>query len=90
MSTFSLVSIENPSSRGLSSDPLVLLDKFNDFIVRGDTALYDACYVAIDKLQSGRHARAPSSWISDWAGQCFCYSYSELRNLLKETDVLVY
>ena len=73
-----------------TSDRLTIVDKFNDLHLYGNTALYDACYLAVDKLQSGRHAKRALVLISDGQDNISQYSFNELRELLRETDVLLY
>lgn len=54
------------------------------------TALYDAVYLAVEKVQQGRHAKKALLVISDGQDNHSRYSYKELRNRVKEADVLIY
>lgn len=73
-----------------TSEPLTIVDRFNDLHIYGSTALYDACYVAVNKVQNGRHAKRALVLISDGQDNISQYSFNELRELLRETDVLLY
>src|SRR5262245_10320797 len=56
----------------------------------GQTALYDATYLGIEKVKQGRHSRNAILLISDGQDNSSRYSYGELRKLLKEAGVLIY
>jgi len=56
----------------------------------GSTALYDAVYIAIEKLKEGRHAKKALLIISDGEENHSRYSLSELGELVKESGALVY
>ena len=56
----------------------------------GNTALYDACFLGINKLQNARHPRRALILISDGQDNHSRYSYYDLRKLLKETGTLIY
>jgi Ca-activated chloride channel family protein len=57
---------------------------------KGSTALYDAAYLAVEKLQQGRHQKKAMLVISDGQDNNSRYTYKELRNRVKEADVQVY
>jgi Ca-activated chloride channel family protein len=57
---------------------------------KGQTALYDAAYLGVEKVKQGRHAKRVLLLISDGQDNSSRYSYSELRKLLKEADVQIY
>lgn len=73
-----------------TSDPAMIIGKFDHLVVSGNTALYDACYVAINKLQGARHAKRALILLSDGQDNLSHYTFNELRELLRETDVLFY
>ena len=73
-----------------TSDQTKLLDGFNDLIIFGQTAFYDSCYVAIDKLTFGRYAKRVLLVISDGQDNLSSYTFKELRDLIRSTGVLVY
>ncbi|MBI3951587.1 MAG: VWA domain-containing protein [Acidobacteria bacterium] len=56
----------------------------------GRTALYDACYLAIEKLGSGQHKRRALLIISDGMDNSSRYTYRQLRDQIKETGVQIY
>jgi len=66
------------------------MEKFGKLKPEGNTAMYDACHVAINKLQQGRHAKRVLILISDGLDQGSRYSFSDLRNYLRETGVALY
>jgi Ca-activated chloride channel family protein len=57
---------------------------------RGSTALYDAAYLAVEKVQQGRHSKKALLIISDGQDNNSRYTYKELRNRVKEADVQIY
>lgn len=57
---------------------------------KGNTALYDAAYLAIEKVQQGRHEKRAILIISDGQDNSSRYTYKELRNRVKEADVQIY
>lgn len=73
-----------------TSDPASIMDTFHDWQVHGGTALYDACYLAIDKLHNARHAKRAMILVSDGQDNLSHYTFHELRDLLRETNVLLY
>ncbi len=67
-----------------------LLNKLTFVDTRGQTALYDAAYLGIEKVRQGRHNKRALLLISDGQDNSSRYSYGELRKLLKEADVQIY
>jgi Ca-activated chloride channel family protein len=57
---------------------------------KGSTALYDAAYLAVEKVQQGRHSKKALLIISDGQDNNSRYTYKELRNRVKEADVQIY
>lgn len=57
---------------------------------KGQTALYDAAYLGIEKVKEGRHERRALLLISDGQDNSSRYSFGELRKLLKEAGVQIY
>jgi Ca-activated chloride channel homolog len=66
------------------SNKLTLVDP------KGQTALYDAAYLGIEKVKQGRHTRNAMLLISDGQDNSSRYTYSEVRKLLKEAGVQIY
>lgn len=56
----------------------------------GETALYDAVYLGIEKVQQGRHRRRALLVISDGQDNASQYTLDRLRRRLKESDVQLY
>jgi Ca-activated chloride channel homolog len=56
----------------------------------GQTALYDAAYLGVEKVKEGRHEKRAVLIVSDGQDNASRYNYGELRKLLKEADVQVY
>jgi Ca-activated chloride channel homolog len=54
------------------------------------TALYDACYAAIEKLGTGRYPRKVLVLISDGQDNESRHSFNELRDLLRKSDIAFY
>lgn len=57
---------------------------------KGSTALYDAAYLAVEKIQQGRQPKKALLIISDGQDNNSRYTYKELRNRVKESDVIIY
>jgi Ca-activated chloride channel family protein len=66
------------------SNKLTLVDP------KGQTALYDATYLGIEKVKQGRHNRHAMLLISDGQDNSSRYTYGELRKQLKEAGVQIY
>jgi Ca-activated chloride channel family protein len=71
-------------------DSDAMLDKLTFVEAKGNTALYDACYLGIDRVTRGAHPKRALLVISDGQDNNSRYTFNELRRLLKETDVLIY
>ncbi|HKX27208.1 MAG TPA: VWA domain-containing protein [Blastocatellia bacterium] len=72
------------------TDGNTILSKMATVVPSGPTALYDAAYLGLEKVQQGRHSKRAILVISDGQDNASRYNYNELRNLLKETDVQIY
>jgi Ca-activated chloride channel homolog len=72
------------------SDGQALLNKLMLVETKGQTALYDASYLGIEKVKQGRHLKHAILMISDGQDNSSRYTYGELRKLLKESGVQVY
>jgi Ca-activated chloride channel family protein len=71
-------------------DSKSLLDKLTFVQTRGTTAFYDAVYLAATKVQRGVHPKRALLVISDGQDNNSRYTFSELRRMLKESDVIIY
>ncbi|MCI0524642.1 MAG: VWA domain-containing protein [Acidobacteria bacterium] len=72
------------------TDGDTLANKFTLVDPRGQTALYDAAYLGIEKVKQGRHNRHALLLISDGQDNSSRYTYGELRKQLKEAAVQIY
>ena len=73
-----------------TASPNEILNKTVFIKAKGSTALYDATYLAVEKVKQGRHAKKALLILSDGLDNNSRYSGKELRNLLKEADVQIY
>jgi Ca-activated chloride channel homolog len=71
-------------------DSDALLDKLTFIQTKGQTALYDACYLGVEKVTRGTHQKKAVLLISDGQDNSSRYTLSELKRMLKETDVIIY
>lgn len=53
------------------------------------TAFYDACYVAAEKVNSGRHRKRALIVISDGMDNQSRYGFKEVKEYLRETEVIL-
>ena len=67
-----------------------VLDKLTFVQTKNNTALYDACYLGVEKVQRGAHPKRALLLISDGQDNNSRYTFNELRRLLKESDVTLY
>lgn len=67
-----------------------VLDKLTMVKPRENTALYDAVYLGAEKVTRGVHQKRAILLISDGQDNASRYTFSDVRRLLKETDVTVY
>lgn len=72
------------------SDGDTLTNKLTLVDAKGQTALYDASYLGIEKVKQGRHNKRAILLISDGQDNSSRYTYGELRKLLKEAGVQIY
>lgn len=73
-----------------TSDSASMLETFDDLQVAGNTAFFDACYLAVDKLRHARHARRALIVMSDGQDNLSHYNFNDLRESLRETSVPLY
>jgi Ca-activated chloride channel family protein len=67
-----------------------ILNKLTFVETKSQTALYDACYLGVEKVQRGHHPKRALLLISDGQDNNSRYTFNELRKLLKESDVTLY
>jgi Ca-activated chloride channel family protein len=71
-------------------DGNAVLNKLTYVETRANTALYDATYLGVEKVQRGAHKKRALLLISDGQDNDSRYTFSEVRRLLKESDVVLY
>ncbi len=71
-------------------DGNAVLDKLLFVQTHSNTALYDACYLGVERVQRGTHPKRALLLISDGQDNNSRYTFSELRRVLKESDVVLY
>jgi Ca-activated chloride channel family protein len=57
---------------------------------KGSTALFDAIYVALDKMKEAKYSRKALLLISDGGDNHSRYTENEVKSQIKESDVLIY
>ena len=57
---------------------------------KNDTALYDACYLGVERVTRGVHPKKALLIISDGQDNSSRYNFKEVRRLMKESDVTIY
>lgn len=73
-----------------TSVPENILNKTVFIKPKGSTALFDAIYLALEKVKMGRHEKKALLIISDGEENSSRYSFGELRKALRETDAQLY
>ncbi|HEY0545170.1 MAG TPA: VWA domain-containing protein [Pyrinomonadaceae bacterium] len=73
-----------------TNDGAALLSKLKDVQPLGQTALFDACYVALDKLAHGKHQKHILILITDGQDNISRYSYDQVLEAVKRSDTVVY
>lgn len=71
-------------------DADALLEKFTYVRPHGETALYDATYLGVEKVAQGSRPRQAILLITDGNDTGSRYTFKELRRSLQESDVVVY
>jgi Ca-activated chloride channel family protein len=57
---------------------------------KNNTALYDACYLGVERVTRGAHQKKAILIISDGQDNSSRYNFKEVRRLMKESDVVIY
>ena len=81
-------SVELLVDRTRDSD--AILGKLTFVETRGQTALYDAAYLGVEKVKRGTHTKRAILIISDGQDNNSRYNFDELRRLVRESDTLIY
>jgi Ca-activated chloride channel homolog len=71
-------------------DGEAVLDKLTFVQTRGQTALYDAVYLGVEKVQRGIHPKKALMVITDGQDNNSRYTFNDVRRILKESDVTLY
>lgn len=71
-------------------DADAVLNKLTYIETKGNTALYDAAYLGVEKVTRGAHPKKAILLISDGQDNSSRYTFRELQRLLKESGVLIY
>jgi Ca-activated chloride channel family protein len=71
-------------------DSDALLEKLTFVQTKGQTALYDATYLGVERVTRGSHKKRAILLISDGQDNSSRYTYSEVKRMLKESDVIIY
>jgi Ca-activated chloride channel homolog len=69
---------------------LLAFEKFFSTPPKGSTALLDACYAGVNKVLLSPNPKRAIIAVSDWQDNASSLRLKELKNLLKEQDVLFY
>ena len=67
-----------------------VLQKLTLVQTKGNTALYDACYLGVERVTRGTRQKKAMLIISDGQDNASRYNFGEVRRLMKEADVTVY
>lgn len=73
-----------------SRDADAVLRKLTLVEPKSNTALYDACYLGIERVSRGTHQKKALLIISDGQDNASRYNFNEVRRLMKESDVVTY
>lgn len=71
-------------------DGEAVLNKLTLVEPKNNTALYDACYLGVERVSRGTHQKKALLIISDGQDNSSRYSFKEVRRLMKESDVVIY
>lgn len=71
-------------------DGKAILDRLSAATPHGATALYDACYLGVERLTGGIYPKRVLLLISDGEDNNSRYNLDEVRHLLRESDVVLY
>lgn len=71
-------------------DSDAVLNKFTYIQPQGNTALYDAVYLGLEKVERGTHSKKILLLISDGEDNDSRYTFKEIKQRLQESDVIIY
>jgi Ca-activated chloride channel family protein len=73
-----------------TSDSKTIIDALDVVRPTGNTALFDACYLGIDKVQHGHYPKHVLILVTDGQDNSSTYSFAQVREALRASDLLVY
>ncbi len=71
-------------------DGEAVLQKLTLVEPKNNTALYDACYLGVERVTRGAHQKKAILIISDGQDNSSRYNFKEVKRLMKESDVVIY
>jgi Ca-activated chloride channel family protein len=89
---YSLISFNDRAKLLLdrTRDGEALLQKLTLIETKGNTALYDAVYLGVERVMRGTRQKKALLVISDGQDNSSRYNFSEVRRTMKESDVVIY
>lgn len=78
---------------GMSNDPAAVLSALNRYAAvepKGQTAFFDALYLALNEAARGRHRKRAVLLFTDGQDNMSRFTFQEVRRMLRESDVTVY
>lgn len=89
---YSLISFNDRAKLLLdrTRDGEALLQKLTLIETKGNTALYDAVYLGVERVTRGTRQKKALLVISDGQDNSSRYNFSEVRRTMKESDVVIY
>ncbi len=88
-----LIDLQNGRANLLADrtrDGQAILDKLTFIKTKGSTAFYDGVYLAAERVQRGAYPKRAVLVISDGQDNNSRYTFNQLKQSLKESDVMVY
>jgi Ca-activated chloride channel family protein len=76
--------------RDFTTDGSSIAEAASSLQTKGNTALYDAIYLALEKVKEGKYTRRAIVIISDGEENHSRYRFKDLTKLIKESDVQIY
>jgi len=74
----------------LTANPQEILSQLMQASAHGRTAMLDAIYLGLQQLRKSNKPRKALLVVSDGGDNCSRYTETDVRNLVKETDVMIY
>jgi Ca-activated chloride channel family protein len=71
-------------------DPRPIVDRLASIKPHGQTALYDAVYLALEKVRQGPHSRQAILVVSDGQDNSSSHTFAELSAAVRESGVIIY